>query len=71
MPSDSDWFAPAAMDEYFRQLYSRKNTFDKTDIKHYLYKPDEICFETASNLFHLIDDDGISVIINRKTASTS
>ncbi|MDE5688037.1 MAG: CRISPR-associated helicase Cas3', partial [Paramuribaculum sp.] len=68
MPSDSDWFAPAAMDEYFRQLYSRKNTFDKTDIKHYLYKPDEICFETASNLFHLIDDDGISVIINRKNS---
>lgn len=68
LPADSDWFAPAVMYEYFCQLYSRKNTFDKKDIKHYLYKPDEICFETASNLFHLIDDDGINVIVNRKNS---
>ena len=36
---DSDWFAPSTMKAYFCQLYSRKQTFDEKDIKHWLYKP--------------------------------
>ena len=33
-------------------------------MKHYLYKLDELCFETASKEFRLIDDDGMNVIVN-------
>ena len=29
-----------------------------------IYKPTELCFETASKEFHLIDDTSINVIIN-------
>lgn len=64
LPANSDWFAPSTMKEYFRQLYGRTNTFDKKDINHWLYKPNELCFETASKRFRLIDDDGINVIVN-------
>ncbi len=64
LPTDSDWFAPSTMSEYFRQLYCRENTFDDKDIKQYLYKPKELCFETASKEFRLIDDDCTNVIVN-------
>lgn len=66
LSADSDWFAPSTMKNYFLQLYSRKNTFDKKDIKNYLYNPNELCFETASKVFKLIDDDCINVIVNWK-----
>lgn len=52
------------MTEYFKQLYSRKNTFDEKNINHYLYKPEELCFEKASELFRLIDDAGMNLIVN-------
>ena len=48
LPMESDWFDPSVMKEYFQQLYSRKGTFDKKEMKHYLYNPEELCFETAS-----------------------
>jgi len=68
LSTDSDWFAPSTMEKYFQQLYRRKNTFDKKDMKHYLYKLDELCFETASKEFKLIDDDGMNVIVNWKNS---
>lgn len=64
LPSNSDWFAPSVMESYFKQLYSRTNTFDKKDIKHYLYNPNELCFEQASNAFKLIDDDSVNIVVN-------
>lgn len=64
LPADSDWFAPSTMRGYFRQLYCRKNTFDKKDIKYSLYKPTELCFETASKAFRLIDNESMNVIVN-------
>lgn len=64
LPAGSDWFAPSVMNEYFRQLYGRKDTFDKQNIKYYLYKRSELCFETASEKFRLIDDNCINVIVN-------
>ncbi len=64
LSADSDWFAPSVLEKYFYQLYSRKNTFDDKDMKHYLYNPSELCFETAAKKFRLIDDDGINVIVN-------
>lgn len=66
LPSDSDWFAPSVMEAYFKQLYSRKNTFDEKNIKAYLYNPNELCFEQASLAFKLIDDDSINIIVNWK-----
>lgn len=63
MTNIDDWFAPEAMTEYFRQLYCRKETFDKKDIKGLLYNNSEICFEQASKTFRLIDDAGKAVII--------
>ena len=68
LPAHSDWFAPSTMREYFHQLYYRKDTFDKKNIKYYLYKPNELCFETASKAFKLIDDDSVNVIVNWKNS---
>lgn len=64
LPSDSDFFAPSVMRQYFKLLYSQKTTFDKKDIKYYLYKYDELCFEKASEAFRLIEDEGENIIVN-------
>lgn len=68
MNREYDWFSPEAMEAYFRQLYSRVNSFDKKNIKDLLYKPDELQFEMAASAFHLIDDNTISVIVNWKNS---
>ena len=60
----NDWFAPETMTEYFRQLYCRKETFDKKDIKTLLYKPTEMCFEEAAKEFRLIEETGKTVYVN-------
>ena len=60
----NDWFAPEAMTEYFRQLYCRKETFDKKDLKTLLYKPTEMCFAEAAKEFRLIEEAGKTVIVN-------
>lgn len=59
----SDWFAPNTMVEYFRQLYHQCDTFDKQDMKHYLYNAKELSFATAAKAFNLIDDTGRNIII--------
>ncbi len=59
----SDWFAPSTMTEYFRQLYCRKDSFDKKGIKHLLYKPTECCFATGAKAFLLIEDSAVSVVV--------
>lgn len=64
LTATSDWFAPSVMEAYFKQLYSRTETFDRKTISHYLYKPDELCFEKASDAFKLIEDDGVNLIVN-------
>ena len=60
----NDWFASEAMTEYFRQLYCRKETFDKKDIKTLLYKPTEMCFAEAAKEFRLIEETGKTVYVN-------
>ena len=60
----NDWFAPETMTEYFRQLYCRKETFDKKDIKTLLYKPKEMCFAEAAKEFRLIEETGTTVYVN-------
>ena len=65
LAKDSDWFAPETMQQYFRQLYSRTQTFDSKDIKSLLYSS-YIQFETAAKMFQLIEDNTIPIIINWK-----
>lgn len=64
MVNVDDWFAPETMTEYFRQLYCRKETFDKNNIKTLLYKPMEMCFAEAAKEFRLIEEIGKTVVIN-------
>lgn len=64
MGKNHDWFSPDAMTDYFCQLYSRIQSFDKKDMKYYLYNPKELMFETAAQKFQLIDDSTTSVIVN-------
>lgn len=64
MGKEHDWFSPEAMTNYFLQLYSRIQSFDKKDMKHYLYNPEELMFETAAQEFRLIDDSTVPVIVN-------
>ena len=58
-----DWFSSEAMASYFKQLYCRRDTFDKKDIKHYLYNVTELYFATAAKEFQLIEDNGKNVIV--------
>ena len=60
----TDYYDDKILDNYYTQLYSRATTFDKANIKDLLYKPYDFYFETAANQFKLIDDDGISIIVN-------
>ena len=60
----NDWFAPETMTEYFKQLYCRKETFDKKDFKTLLYKPTEMCFAEAAKEFRLIEETGKTVYVN-------
>lgn len=72
MVGEYDWFSPQAMKDYFLQLYSRVQTFDKKDMKHYLYEMDNrgqyIMFETADREFCMIDDDAIPIVVNWREA---
>lgn len=63
MVEQHDWFAPEAMACYFEQLHSRIDNFDEKQMQELLYKP-ECEFEEAARLFHLIDDQNTSVIVN-------
>lgn len=64
MVNVTDWFAPETMTEYFKQLYCRKETFDRKDISALLYKPTEMCFAEAAKEFRLIEDVGKTVVVN-------
>lgn len=64
MTNVDDWFSPEAMTEYFRQLYCRKETFDKKKIQDLLYRPKDIYFADAAHEFKLIEDVGKSVVVN-------
>lgn len=63
MVGNFDWFSPEAMKEYFKQLHSRIDCFDKPNVSSLLYGK-TIFFETLSKEFKLIDDTTTSVIVN-------
>lgn len=58
-----DWFSPLAMTDYFRQLYSRSETFDCKKMTDYLYNEEDMLFSTAAKEFKLIEDNQVSIII--------
>lgn len=64
-----DWYSPETMTNYFIQLYSRAETFDKSETKELLYDPRNICFETASRGFQLVDQKSRMVIVNYENSS--
>ena len=66
MGKNHDWFSPEAMTNYFHQLYSRIQSFDKKDMRYYLYNMKELMFEKAAKEFCLIDDSAMPVIVNWK-----
>jgi CRISPR-associated endonuclease/helicase Cas3 len=61
---EQDWFAPSTITNYFKQLYYRAATFDKANIRSYLYKPIDFYFGTAAEKFSLIDNGGVNIIVN-------
>jgi CRISPR-associated endonuclease/helicase Cas3 len=63
LPEASDWLAPEVMTQYFRQLYSRCSTFDKADMTSLLVLPHP-AFESADEVFRLIEDEGRDVVVN-------
>lgn len=63
LDTSSDWFAPETMSSYFRQLYCRNDSFDKKDMKHYLYDVRSISFASAAKNFRLIEDTGKTVVV--------
>lgn len=64
MDTVEDKFSTEAMIAYFRMLYAKVNTFDKARIAERLESSKDFLFRTASEEFHLIDDDTTSVIVN-------
>lgn len=70
MVGQFDWFSPDAMREYYRQLYSKIESFDETvfdkvkySMHELLYKQDAE-FEQAAHCFRLIDDKTTAVVVN-------
>lgn len=69
MGKDHDWFSTEAVKDYFLQLYSRVDGFDKKGqelnvMKYHLYNMKELMFESAAQKFRLIEDDTVSVVVN-------
>ena len=51
------------MTSYFKQLYCRKDSFDKKDMKSSLYNIEDILFQKAATEFKLIEEDSINVVV--------
>lgn len=66
---DADWFSPEIMQEYYKILYSKTNTFDKDSISDLYSNPSNVCYEEISRKFRLINDVGVPVIVNYDDSS--
>ena len=64
MDAVEDKFSPEAMTAYFGMLYGKVSTFDKSRMAERLEASTDFLFRTASEEFHLIDDNATSVIVN-------
>lgn len=63
MGNIDDWFSPETMNNYFINFYSRKSTFDKIDVRQFLYNQ-KMDIDLISKEFKLINDNGYTVIVN-------
>lgn len=61
---DADWLSPEVMTQYYELLYSKTPSFDKPGIAAMLSDPRNCRYEQAAKNFRLIEDKGISVIVN-------
>lgn len=72
MPTPKDWLAPEAMTDYFTHFYHQIPTFDKKvaingaqwNMHEALYSIKQLMFDTADQIFRLIDNDGKRVVVN-------
>lgn len=69
MSKGQDLFSSGAMTDYFKQLYSRVESFDKKGdnkdlIKYYLENPRQTMFESAARDFKLIDENTTTVLVD-------
>lgn len=65
----SDWFSEETMREYFKKLYYNIGEFDERHIAPMLLTTDCFKFDEAAKAFKLIEDDGLSVIVNYGNAA--
>ncbi len=79
MKVPSDWFSPEAIRDYFTHFYHQIPTFDKgININSCDYTIEfmlennlqELMFDTADKAFKLIENNGISVIVNFENSSS-
>lgn len=61
---ESDWFDPDTIKEYYGLLYKRTPIFDSQDICKMSEKPEEVRYDEIARRFRLIDDDGMTLIVN-------
>lgn len=64
MHPDADWLSPAVMTQYYEMLYSKTPSFDTPGIAALLSDPMNCRYEQAARAFRIIEDNGISVIVN-------
>lgn len=61
---DADWFDPKTMRMFYEKMYARTPYFDKEGISELLDNPAACQYEEAAKRFHLINEDGVKIIIN-------
>lgn len=66
---DADWFAPETMQAYYHMLYANTPSFDEHTIVGLTANPRNCCYEQAAARFKLIDEKGVSVIVNYGNAA--
>ncbi|PWB10088.1 hypothetical protein C5O24_06540 [Paramuribaculum intestinale] len=70
MHPDADWFDPDVIKEYYALLYKRTPTFDSQEICRLSETPGEVRYEEIARRFRLIDDEGMTLVVNYADAGS-
>ena len=70
MHPDADWFDPDVIKEYYALLYKRTPTFDSQEICLLSETPGEVRYEEIARRFRLIDDEGMTLVVNYADAGS-